>query len=167
MLNATPVAKKRVEEGNFFESCHDIQSRTKTKKALINAHSSKTGDGGSAIPDLSQSDEKISEIIGDTAIRGLGVVESQVQEIEVDDENPTNSADFPKSRKKQTTWNDATQHLDEVVDQSNKTIALLHEEVQLKKDYLRRKLELMERNEHIASELKDFKDILLAKFHNI
>ncbi|KAG5898481.1 hypothetical protein JTB14_015485 [Gonioctena quinquepunctata] len=72
------------------------KSRTETKKALINAHSSKTG-GGSAIPDLSQSEEKIAEIIGDTAIRGLGIVESQVQDIEVDDENPTNSADFRKS----------------------------------------------------------------------
>ncbi|KAG5894626.1 hypothetical protein JTB14_026157 [Gonioctena quinquepunctata] len=51
----------------------------------------------SAIPDLSQSEDKIAEIIGDTAIRGLGIVESQVQEIEVDDENPTNSADFRKN----------------------------------------------------------------------
>ncbi|KAG5900539.1 hypothetical protein JTB14_022846 [Gonioctena quinquepunctata] len=204
MLNASPGAKKEWKE--WRKTWHDIHSRTKTKKALINAQSSKTG-GGSAIPDLSQSEEKIAEIIGDTAIRGLGVVESQVQEIEVDDENPTNSADFPKSmnhldetnrlkrnlaiehnyirntlqniepvniaqvEKTKTTRNVATQRLDKAVDQSNKTIALLHEKVQLKKDYLRKKLDLMERNvvanEHIASELKYLKDILLAKCHNV
>ncbi|KAG5865042.1 hypothetical protein JTB14_008591 [Gonioctena quinquepunctata] len=73
-----------------------LPGRKPNLMALINAHSSKTG-GDSAIPDLSWSDNKIAEIIGDTAIRGLGVVETQVQDIEVDDENPTNSADFPKS----------------------------------------------------------------------
>ncbi|XP_044751421.1 uncharacterized protein LOC123311473 [Coccinella septempunctata] len=79
ILNGTPGAKKDWKE--WRKSWHDIQSRAKTKKAQINAHSSKTG-GGPAMVDLSEADERIVSIIGDTAIRGLlGVVEPQAQEL--------------------------------------------------------------------------------------
>ncbi|XP_044767189.1 uncharacterized protein LOC123323052 [Coccinella septempunctata] len=56
ILNGTPGAKKDWKE--WRKSWHDIQSRTKTKKAQINAHSSKTG-GGPATVDLSEADETV------------------------------------------------------------------------------------------------------------
>ncbi|XP_050516557.1 uncharacterized protein LOC114340812 [Diabrotica virgifera virgifera] len=79
ILNATPGTQKDWKD--WRKSWHDIQSRVKSKKGRLNSYYSGTG-GGPALPDLSQSEEIVVEIIGNTAIEGMGNVrESEVAEI--------------------------------------------------------------------------------------
>lgn len=74
----------------LLQSWHDIQSRTKAKKGKLIAYTSKTG-GGPTIPDLTQSEQKIIELISDTAIRGLDIEVPRVQNIELDINAPSTS----------------------------------------------------------------------------
>lgn len=74
----------------LLQSWHDIQSRTKTKKGKLIAYTSKTG-GGPAVPDLTQSEQKIIELISDTAIRGLEIEVPKIQHIDLDMNAPSTS----------------------------------------------------------------------------
>lgn len=201
----------------FFQSWHDIQSRTKTKKGKLNAYALRTG-GGPAVPNLTSSEEEIVEIIGNTAIRGLKVQEPLVKDITIEENLPSTSQLYtvepsmiksvgfvqenlpstshpsmveisvaideskienehnynsncekktfthkpqtetdPHKRKPR---NIATQRLQKAVDQSNKSIDLLHQKIELKRNYFTKKLQLMERDvvskENLVSVLKDF-----------
>lgn len=65
-----------------MQSWHDIQSKTEAKKGKLIAYTSKTG-GGPTIPDFTESEQKITELISDTAIRGLEIEVPRVQNIEL------------------------------------------------------------------------------------
>uniref|UniRef100_A0A6P7GQA5 Regulatory protein zeste n=1 Tax=Diabrotica virgifera virgifera TaxID=50390 RepID=A0A6P7GQA5_DIAVI len=73
ILNATPGTQKDWKDW---------------RKGRLNSYYSRTG-GGPALPDLSQSEEIVVEIIGNTAIEGMGNVrESEVAEIDINYETP-------------------------------------------------------------------------------
>ncbi|KAG5900094.1 hypothetical protein JTB14_016063 [Gonioctena quinquepunctata] len=98
-VSSKPLSDKGVQDNSI--SVNTISCMGKGDEGVtgssVSSKENSVNDSNQCKEETVSKDEKIAEIIGDTAIRGLGVVETQVQDIEVDDDNPTNSADFPKS----------------------------------------------------------------------